>query len=130
MKKKIFFLVSVLTGLTACSSDSQSPFSKIQSNNQYEIVQEQVATRCPTCNGTGQVLDYDLGMYTLCPNCINGIVYVTRNVQRKKNVSFTGSSNACTLCRTTYCPGYSGKKEYNERCQNSSCGHTWQQHEW
>lgn len=50
--------------------------------------------------------------------------------QVKNSVSFEGGSNACTLCRTTYCSGYNGKREMNARCQNSSCGHTWQQHAW
>lgn len=49
---------------------------------------------------------------------------------RNSNPSFRSSSSACTLCRSTYCSGFKGKKDMNARCQNSSCGHTWQQHKW
>ena len=49
---------------------------------------------------------------------------------RNSNLIFRGGSHPCTLCRSTSCSDYRGKKEMNARCQNSSCGHTWQQHQW
>ena len=99
---------------------------------QYQevVVPQQVKVKCSVCNGTGRTVDFELGMSTMCMYCYNGYVYKTVYVKKKVPVTFTGGSNPCTLCRSTYCSNYNGKKEMNARCQNPSCGHTWQQHKW
>ena len=107
-----------------------------QSGNQQQGVHIQrpgsdvIAVKCSSCNGTGQVFDFELGINTMCPNCINGVQYVSRSAVHGKQPSFGNNSNACTLCRTTYCSNYKGVKEMNAICQNPSCHHTWQQHKW
>lgn len=129
MKKSyIFYAVLPAFVLGACSSGSSNGYV----TPQYEevTVLEQVPVKCSYCNGTGRAFDYDLGMSTMCMKCFNGYVYITKEVKQRRPVSFTGGANACTLCRSAYCSGYNGKKEMNAKCQNSSCGHSWQQHQW
>ena len=121
----------------ACSSDSK-PSHRIPTRFQQKVQQNTgdaqqsdiVVIKCSNCNGTGQAFDFDLGMNQMCPYCYNGYHYVRRSAMNGGQVTFTGGSHPCTICRSEYCSDYRGRKETGAHCQNSNCSHTWEQHVW